>query len=195
MFYYFMRALFRFVFAVFTRFEVISASNLPHEGPVLVVSNHMSNWDPLLLGCAMDRRISILAKAELFKIPVLKTIIKHMDVVSIKRGQSDIVALRTTIGLLASGKVVGIFPEGTRSPTGEMQTFKSGVAMIAYKAGCPIVPVGIVNSKKLLLGWVKPVKVIFGEAFIPEKPIGKANTAYLDNLSKLIEDKVRALIV
>ena len=189
-----MRALFRFIFAVITRFQVISATNLPQEGPVLVVSNHISNWDPLLLGCAIDRRISLLGKAELFKNPVLGYIIKHMDVVPIKRGQSDIVALRTALGLLASGKIVGIFPEGTRSRTGEMQAFKTGVAMIAYKAGIPIVPVGIINSKSLLFGWFHPVKVVFGEAFVPQKPEGKADGVYLESLAKIIEDKVRALV-
>lgn len=129
----------------------------------MVVCNHVSYWDPILVGCAMKRQVHFMAKAELFSYPVLGPLVRALGSFPIKRGQSDRNALRTAIHLLQDGKVLGVFPEGTRSKTGELMMFKPGITMLAYKVECPILPVGVVNSRRILSGWFHPVEVRIGE--------------------------------
>ena len=194
LFYRFWRAFFRCLFTVVARWKVIGAENIPSEGPVIMVSNHASNWDPLLAACAVNRYVSYMSKAELFDIPVLGRALPLLSVFPIKRGKSDIAALRTSLDLLAQGRVLGMFPEGTRSKTDEMLKFKTGIAMLAYKAKCPLVPVALVNSKSVLKGWFVPVRVVIGEPYLPELPEGKANAEALEKLTEDIQQRVRALL-
>lgn len=193
--YRFLRVFFRILFNLTARWKVIGAENMPTQGAVIMVSNHASNWDPVLVACAVNRYVSYMSKEEMFKIPVLKHILPLLGVFPIKRGKTDIAALRTSFGILNNGGVLGMFPEGTRSKTGDMASFKTGIAMLIYKAHCPIVPVALINSKKVLSGWLVPVKVVVGEAFLPPLPEGKATLEDLEKITLSIEDKVRSLIM
>jgi len=193
MFYKFWRTFFRIFLYVFARWRVVGIENVPSEGPLILVSNHVSNWDPVMIGCAMKRQVCYMAKAELFNVPVLGKVLPWLGVFPIKRGQSDIAALRTALEILNNGSVLGMFPEGTRSQTGEMQKFKSGVAMLVYKAKCPIVPIALINSKDVFKGWFKPVRVLIGKPFLPELPEGKASAEDLQKITDEIESKVLLL--
>ena len=135
----FVRALFRTVF----RCTVTGAENIPKTGGVLLVANHASYLDPPLLGCAVDRMVYFVAKAELFKMPVLKWLLPRLGAFPVVRGAADRSAIRRAIELLNAGEVVGIFPEGTRTRTGELLPPQRGAALIALRTGVPIVPVGL----------------------------------------------------
>lgn len=190
MVYRFWRAFFRMVLVMFSRWKVYGAGNVPTNGPVLLVANHVSNWDPIIVGCALERQVCYMAKEELFNAPVIGRVLPLLAAFPIKRGKSDIAALRTALDLLAEGRLLGMFPEGTRSKTGAVQDFKSGIAMLAYKAHCPVVPVALINSTHVLNGWLHPVKVFIGEAYIPQLPEGKASSRDLERITKEIQDRV-----
>ena len=118
---------------------------LPPAGPMLLVCNHLSHFDPPLVGVATGRPCAYLARHTLFKVPGLGLLIHWLNAFPIDRdaGKDGLTAV---LKLLEQGHRVLMFPEGTRSETGEMQPFKAGVALIAKKAHCPIIPVGVAGT-------------------------------------------------
>lgn len=191
MLYRFLRTLLRIILLCFGRWKITGTENLPRQGSVIVVCNHVSYWDPVLVGCTLERQVHFMAKAELFSIPLFGSILKKLGAFPIKRGRSDRSALRTAIHLLQQGKVLGVFPEGTRSTTGDLLPFKTGITMIAYKAGCPILPMGVINSKKVLLGWFCPVEVRIGKpielSVMERRPSVEQLEEYTNNCRHAVE--------
>ncbi|WP_456437268.1 lysophospholipid acyltransferase family protein [Desulfurobacterium sp.] len=154
------------------RLQVEGKENIPEEGPVLVVSNHRSFVDPPLVAYAvMKRPVFFMAKEELFKTPILSSLIKHWgNGFPVKRGSSDLKALKTALAVLKKGELLAIFPEGTRAPTGKFLKPKIGAGMIAVKANVPVVPCLITGSENLLpkgAKFLRPanVKIKFGKPF------------------------------
>ncbi|MCR4442892.1 MAG: lysophospholipid acyltransferase family protein [Peptococcaceae bacterium] len=147
MFYRFARGLLRLLIALFNRWEVEGLGNMPSSGPVVLAANHVSYWDPPVMGCSVDRIVHFMAKEELFHMPFLKWVLPHLQCFPVKRKVADKNALRTALRYLEKGEVLGIFPEGTRSRTGEMLPFEQGAALIALKAGAPIVPMGLIGTR------------------------------------------------
>lgn len=117
-------------------------ANMPKRGPVLVLANHQSMFDPVLVGYSSRRYLSFLARANLFDIPVLATLIRWLNAIPIDRtmGKDGIQAV---IESLSRGRAVLMFPEGERTHTGDVQPLKAGVALLIKRVTCPIVPVGI----------------------------------------------------
>lgn len=148
MLYRFGHFLFRIFFRLFHRFRVEGVENVPTHGGVLLVANHASLVDPPLLGVAMRRPVHFMAKAELYKIPLLRWALPRVNAFPVRRGGADRSAIRTSIELLKRGEVIGIFPEGTRSPTGELLPPQRGAALIALRANVPVVPVALVGTFK-----------------------------------------------
>ncbi|CAN5706359.1 N/A [soil metagenome] len=126
------------------RLRVWDSGNLPPTGPVLVIANHQSHFDPVLVGMALpSRHLNFVARATLFAFKPFGTMIAALNAFPLKQGESDTVAIRATIELLRQGRVVLIFPEGSRTPDGEIHEFKRGAWLLMSRAKCPIVPVGI----------------------------------------------------
>lgn len=122
-------------------------NNLPMTGPVLVVANHQSYLDPPLVGCAMPRRqFDFLARAGLFEIGWLKPLITALHSVPIKENGSDPASIKEILRRLEAGRVVLVFPEGSRTHDGEMGEFKRGVALLLRRSRCPVLPVGIAGA-------------------------------------------------
>jgi len=117
---------------------------------VILAANHMSYMDPPLIGSLIWRPVRFMAKDELFRIPILRQIVRGLGAFPVKRSMADRVALRHALELLEAGEVVGIFPEGTRSDDGRLQDLEPGIAFIALKSMAPIVPVGIQGTEKML---------------------------------------------
>jgi len=142
--YLFVFPIFRFLF----RGQAIGISNLPKTGGVVVVSNHGSHLDPPILGHALGRPVAFMAKSELFRVPILASIISACGAYPVKRGAGDREALRTASNRLNEGWATGVFLDGTRQENGRVNDPKAGAALLAGRTGCPILPVAIVNSHR-----------------------------------------------
>jgi 1-acyl-sn-glycerol-3-phosphate acyltransferase len=116
---------------------------LPRSGPVLVLSNHQSHFDPVLIGLAADRRLNFLARETLFGFAPFRWLIRSLDAIPIDRDGAGIGGLKETLRRLKSDEAVLIFPEGTRSRDGEVSPLKPGFCALARRSRAPLVPVAI----------------------------------------------------
>ncbi len=132
--------------------EVIGAENIPTDGPVVYVANHQSNFDVPLAITQLPKTKGFIAKAETEKIPFVRTWMRAMQCVFIDREnmRQQVKAISSGVKLLKSGQSMVIFPEGTRSPNGQMGEFKAGSLKLATKSGVPIVPVSICHSLDIM---------------------------------------------
>jgi 1-acyl-sn-glycerol-3-phosphate acyltransferase len=126
---------------------------IPREGPVILAANHISNADPVLVGAwltpRLGRRIHWLGKKEMFDWPIVGWVARNGGIVPVDRDGADVEAFRMATRVLEAGEVLMVFPEGTRSPTAELQPPKDGLAMLALRTGATIVPIGISNTDRL----------------------------------------------
>lgn len=159
MIYRLLKFLARIVLAVLRRWEVRGVDNLPAIGGMVLVANHVSYWDPVVVICAFQRKVHFMAKSELFRIPIVGYAVKVSGAFPVRRDRSDRSAIRTALRLLGEGKVVGVFPEGTRSRTGELLKPHAGAAMLALKAGVPMLPVAVSGTR----GVFGKIRVLIGE--------------------------------
>ena len=162
MLYRIFRFLFLMFFKIFNRFQVVGQENIPSEGQVILASNHVSNWDPMVLGCSSNRQVHFIAKESLFKAPLLGLFIKAWGALPVKRGRGDREAISKSLETLKKDLVLGIFIEGTRNKTNpaRMKEPQSGAAMLALKSGAPVVPMLLTNTHKIFS--LKKVKVFVG---------------------------------
>ncbi|MFC4404336.1 lysophospholipid acyltransferase family protein [Gracilibacillus xinjiangensis] len=141
--------------------QSIGIENIPKTGPVIICSNHISNFDPPIVGITCPRDIHFLAKEELFKNPIFGFILKNVHAFPIKRGMKDRNALRKGLEVLKEGNVLGLFPEGTRSKTGELKKGLAGAGFFALRSDATIIPCAIIGDysgkKPLTVSYGKPV--------------------------------------
>ncbi len=129
--------------------KVEGFENIPKKGAVIIASNHVSYLDPAVLVASLNRKIYFITKKEVFKNTFVSFILKNLNAFSVDRENVDILAFKKAINILREEKVLGIFPEGTRSSNGELQELKLGAIKIAMKTGVPILPVGITGTHKI----------------------------------------------
>ncbi len=157
----------------FLRLRVEGAHYLPKTGGCVLASNHTTGPDFVILGYAAPRQVYFMAKAEIFYYqPWITRLVATAGAFPVHRGMGDTGAMEQSIQLINAGKVLGMFPEGTRSRNGQLQSGKTGVARIALAAGVPIVPAVVINSEPVLRNWRmfqrRPVVTVrFGPAFVP----------------------------
>jgi len=144
--YLFVFPIYKFVF----KGHLIGRENIPQTGSFIMVSNHGSLLDPPLLGHALGRNISFMAKAELFKIPFLGLIIKACGAYPVKRGIVDKNTIKIACKKLSNDNCIGIFIDGTRQKNGRVNKPKQGAALLAFKNQKLLLPVAIVNSHRLI---------------------------------------------
>ncbi len=123
--------------------RIHGAENVPQKGRLLVVSNHASDFDPLLLSCCVGRPVAYMAKEELFQVPVLKQAIRAYGAYPVKRGSADRSAMKAAIASIESGWATGVFLDGTRTPDGRIADPKLGATWIAAKTQSPLLPVSL----------------------------------------------------
>ena len=145
-------AVLRLAAALTTRVTIEGVQNIPESGPILVICNHCSNADGmLLLGFivpAMGRPMRWLGKEEALRWPIFGWGMRQNGVMGIRRGAGDLEAFKTAKAVLDQGNVLTIFPEGTRSPTGALQAAKEGATVLAVRSGTPILPIAIIGSQR-----------------------------------------------
>lgn len=148
--YRFSRLLLRILFRLFNRWHVSGREHVPNTGGLLLIANHTSYSDPPIVGAACPRPVNFMAKAELFRIPLLAGFIRRTHAFPVSRGSPDRAALRRALRLLRQDRVLLIFPEGTRSPDGRLKEFETGAAFIALATQAQIIPVAILGADHLL---------------------------------------------
>lgn len=146
--YKFLTGLTRIMFRIFYRVEVKGEIKLPDECGYMICSNHIHMFDPILIADFTKRPISFMSKKELIDMPVIGWILTKCHAFPVDREKGDIAAIKTAINILKEGNVMAMFPEGTRHKDGNFHDLKKGAAMIAIKAGVPIVPMRIVTTYK-----------------------------------------------
>jgi 1-acyl-sn-glycerol-3-phosphate acyltransferase len=148
--------------------KTFGRENVPKTGGVLLVANHQSYLDPVLVAVHLRRPVSFMAKSELFTNPYFGWLIRALHAYPVRQGEGDVGAIRETIRRLQEGHILNIYPEGSRTQTGEIGTMEKGVALIIRKAKVPVVPVAIDGSFK---AWPKghkffhnhPIRVLYGK--------------------------------
>jgi 1-acyl-sn-glycerol-3-phosphate acyltransferase len=149
--------------------KVEHSERFPEKGGIIVAPNHVSNFDPVMVGVASPRQLHFLAKAELFKIPVFSTLLRKCNSIALHRKAADRNALVSASRVLNDCHPLLVFPEGTRSKTGEIQQGKRGIGMLAIKSRVDVLPVYISGTFRLLpFLWTRRVVVRFGQPIVIE---------------------------
>ena len=157
------------------RGKIHGAEKVPQKGPLIVVCNHASDFDPPLLSNCVGRPVAFMAKEELFQVPILSTLIRWYGAYPVKRGKADRAAIRAAQKAGDDGWALGLFLEGTRTPDGLIHQPKLGAAMIAKKLQAPILPVCLWGTHKILGKGQKrprfsPLTVRIGDVILPPDP-------------------------
>ena len=183
---------------LFARHEVEGIENVPRSGPLLVISNHLSNVDPSLLGISLPRDLHFLAKQELFRLPVIRNILRSYGAFPIHRDGRDIRAMKWALGLLENGNALAVFPEGTRKPQG-LGKFNLGAALLHLRSGAPILPVAITGTSHLIssariFSPTGAIKVRIGDPFALNTKGVDTKRESLEDLTQQIVEKIAVLL-
>lgn len=186
------------------RLHVAGARNLPDTEPALLISNHLSPVDPLVIGAQLRRPLRILAKSEMFEWPVMGGLARMCGVVPIQRGEWDLTAFAALQEALSQRQCVLIFPEGTypKPPhPAAMLPFKTGAVWLAARTGARVVPVAVWGSERVWLPgrgwrlWSRPVvHVRIGKAYLLQRPADLSSQAELQPIADEMARHICALL-
>jgi 1-acyl-sn-glycerol-3-phosphate acyltransferase len=184
--------IYKFVF----RGCLIGRENIPQKDSFIVVSNHGSLLDPPLLGHALGRNISFMAKAELFKVPFLGFIIKACGAYPVKRGIADKNTIKTACKKLSNDNCIGIFIDGTRQKNGRVNKPKQGAALLAFKNQKLLLPVAIVDSHRVMrfkfcIPLFSKIVIKVGKPFQPPQSSSRDD---LNSVTMRLQDEINHLI-
>jgi len=176
--------------------HLIGSENIPQKDSFIMVSNHGSLLDPPLLGHALGRNISFMAKAELFRIPFLGFVIKACGAYPVKRGIADKNTIKTACQKLSNNNCIGIFIDGTRQKDGRVNKPKQGAALLSFKNQKLLLPVAIVNSHKLIrfkfcIPFFSKIVIKVGEPVLPPRSASRED---LNSVTVHLQNKINNLI-
>jgi 1-acyl-sn-glycerol-3-phosphate acyltransferase len=159
---------------LFYRYRCGGREHIPQTGGVLVLSNHQSHFDPVLVGMGSNRRMNYLARDTLFGFAPFRWLIHSLDAIPIDREGLGMSGLKETLRRLKRGELVLIFPEGTRTTDGEMKSLKPGFSALARRAGVPLLPVAIDGAyqawpRRRKLPRSGHIQVQFGPPLLPQE--------------------------
>ena len=170
----FCRLLIRMVFGVFFRARAYGMKNVPESGGALVLSNHQSYIDPMLIGAPLRRHLTYMARDTLFRNPIFAELMRLVSAFPVRRGKPDKDSIRRAVRYLESGEAMVMFPEGTRSRDGRVQQFKGGFRVLVRRAHVPVVPAAVDGPyrawpRSRLLPRPRPIRVMYGAPISPEE--------------------------
>jgi len=191
--YKFYRGCFRLanpVIRFFRPFEVIGMENIC-KGAAVVCANHSAMIDPFLIALVfgIESHMHVLAKIELFKIPVIKQILEKLGMIRVNRGIIDVASIKSSLGYLKKGEKVVIFPEGTRVTEDESVEAKNGAVKLAERAGIPVIPFFIPRKKPFF----KKVRLIVGKPYLIEKLRNRRSVEEYVKLSEDLMNRIHSL--
>lgn len=183
MFYSVIKFLANIIFRILYRVKSYGMENIPKEGKFILCSNHANNLDPVFISMVMPRKISWMAKKELFKYKIISYLVYKLGAFPVDRSQSDISAIKNALRVLKEDKILGIFPEGTRVKKMDLDSAKPGVALLSIKSDAPILPIYIESTYKLF----SKINIYIGEPMdITNKDGSKLNQEDYTEKSKLV---------
>jgi len=158
------------LFKLFMKLEVRGLEHFPMDGPVIVASNHVTNFDVFPMQLALPRPIFFMGKSELFKFFPMDILLRNLGAFPVHRGEKDTWAIRHAAKVLAHGQTLGMFPEGTRSKGTGLSVAKTGTARLAIESGAPIIPMAVAGSDKFFKSFPRRthVMVTFLSPLIPK---------------------------
>ena len=186
----------RHFFSVIYRTTWYGLENIPNDGPLIVACNHVSFFDPPLIGCSAHRDFSYLARETLMGNPISAWLLPRLNVVGVDReGGKDAKAVRHVLKSLKDGRAVVIFPEGTRSHNGTLQSAKAGIGLLACRSGVPVLPVRVFGAFNAFSRHHKlpsqrgRIKVVYGRPLQPSDfdPGKKATDRYQIAIDRIME--------
>ncbi len=172
-FYYAVRGISRLLAILLLDYRIHGQERMPSEGAVMILSNHQSLLDPVLVGILFDRKLEYLAKKSLFKNPYFGFLIRALDAIPIDRERGGLEGLKMMMQRMKDGRAMLIFPEGTRSRDGELLPIKGGFIAVARRSNATLLPVAIAGAHEVMrLGSFLPsrqsVAATVGEPILPE---------------------------
>ena len=197
-FYYVSRVIIWVLLTLLTRWRVRGRENVPSQGPLLIVANHLNLADPPLLWVSLGRKVIFMAKEELFRSPLSGYFVRGLGSFPVHRGRLDRKALRQADQALAQGQALVMFPEGMRSRGARLQHAFPGSALIARRSGAPILPVGITGTEKIKgAAWLlrRPqITINIGHPFHLPPVSSKLTKAELTELTNYIMGRIAELL-
>jgi len=183
---------------LFTHWQIKGRENVPSQGALLIVVNHLNLADPPLVSVSLKRRVIFMAKEELFRSRFIGYFISSFGAFPVHRGQLDRQALRLADRVLAEGLALAMFPEATRSKNAQLQRAFPGSALIALRHGVPILPVAITGTERIKgLSWMlhRPkITITFGQPFHLPSVNGKASKEELTELTSFMMGHIAELL-
>ena len=199
-FYWFVCSAVRLLLRIWDRFEIHNPENVPAVGGCIIASNHVSFLDPPAVAVGIKHRVvHFMARDTLFSTPFARWFLTGVQVMPMDRTRGDVGALRKGISMLKSGKVLGLFPEGTRSPNGEIQSAKGGIGFLISKADVRVVPAYVDGSFEAFPKGAKRIKrgrvrVYYGKPIEPSEfaALGTDRDSYA-RIGELVMSRIAAL--
>jgi 1-acyl-sn-glycerol-3-phosphate acyltransferase len=193
MLYIFLRGAFWVFTHLVCRYRVSGRKYVPLKGPLIIVANHLSWYDPIILGVVLPRRVWFFSKAEIFHWPIIGLLCKLTGQIPVHRGESDRAALEKGIAYLREDKALMIFPEGTVERQEQMITAHAGAAMLAIRTGASVLPIAHCGTHRVLRSprFLFPrVDIQIGKPYTPVLPEKVSRKV---GLQRITEDMMRRI--
>ena len=180
-----------------SRYRVRGRQHVPRKGPLLIVANHLSWYDPIILALVLPRRVWFFTKEEMFHWPIVGGLCRLTGQISVRRGAGDRAALAEALAYLQQGRAVMVFPEGTVERQEQMLPAYSGVAMLALHSGATVLPIAHTGTRRILRSfrvWFPRVSIEIGAPFTPQLPAGVARKAGLQIVTQEIMERIANML-
>jgi 1-acyl-sn-glycerol-3-phosphate acyltransferase len=184
---------FRLAFATYFRWRVYHPERVPAQGPVILASNHASFLDPPLIGSGVTRPLHYLARATLFRVPVVGGLLRSVNSVPVERDRGQGAGLRAILDRLRAGGAIVLFPEGTRTRDGQLQPARSGIGWVVLKSTAPVVPVRVFGTfaacgRHMKFPRPRPVAVKYGWPIHFERQRAAAAAASKERVKEIYQE-------